>query len=106
VTPLLLVAALAAAMIALAGRRWRRARLRRLADTRPGASPALAIPVTTFAEMDEHLRHRRCPCGGYLERRGEGSRELSGQRFRIARLGCQECERVEEVFFDTTDLLH
>jgi hypothetical protein len=106
VTQLLLVAALTAAMVALARRRWRRARLRRLAGTRPGASPALAIPVTTFGEMDDHLRARRCACGGYLERRGEGSRELAGQRFRVARLGCQECERVEEVFFDTSDLLH
>jgi hypothetical protein len=106
VTQLLLVAALVAAMVALGRRRWRRARLRRLAETRPGASPALAIPVTTFGEMDDHLRHRRCACGGYLERRGEGSRELAGQRFRVARLGCQDCERVEEVFFDTTELLH
>jgi hypothetical protein len=24
----------------------------------------------------------------------------------VARLECQDCERVEEVFFDTTDLLH
>jgi len=90
----------------MARRRWRRARLRRLASTRPGSSPALAIPVTTFGEMDIHLRRRRCACGGYLERRGEGSRELSGQRYRVARLECQDCERTEEVFFDTTDLLH
>jgi len=105
-TQLLLVAALVAAMAALARRRWRRARLRRLASARPGASPALAIPITAFDEIDAHLRHRRCACGGYLERRGEGSREVAGQRYRVARLECQDCERVEEVFFDTTDLLH
>jgi hypothetical protein len=106
VTQLLLVAALAAAIVALARRRWRRARLVRLATTRPGASPDLAIPVTSFGEIDDCLRQRRCACGGYLERRGEGSRALAGQRFRVARLECQDCERVEEVFFDTTDLLH
>lgn len=103
---LLLVAALLAAVAVMARRRWRRARLRRLAETRPGVSPALAIPVTSFDEMDDHLRRRLCACGGYLERRGEGSRELSGQRYRVARLECQDCERAEEVFFDTTDLLH
>ena len=105
-TQLFLIIALAAAMAALARRRWRRARVRRLVRTRPGASPALAIPITSFAEIDDHLRQRRCGCGGYLERRGEGSREIAGQRFRIARLECQDCERTEEVFFDTTDLLH
>jgi hypothetical protein len=97
---------LTAAVAVMARRRWRRARLRRLAATRPGSSPALSIPVTSFGEMDEHLRRRRCACGGYLERRGEGSRDVSGQRYRVARLECQDCERVDEVFFDTTDLLH
>lgn len=105
-TSLLLVAALAAAIVALGRRRWRRTRLRRLADTRPGASPALAIPITAFDEIDQYLRFRRCACGGYLERRGEGSRDVVGQRYRVARLQCQDCERVDEVFFDTTDLLH
>lgn len=105
-TSLLLVAALAAAVVVLGRRRWRRARLRRLADTRPGASPALAIPITAFDEIDEHLRQRRCACGGYLARRGEGSRDLAGQRYRVARLECLDCERAEEVFFDTTELLH
>jgi hypothetical protein len=106
VTSLLLVAALVAAMAALGRRRWRRARLRKLASTRPGSSPALAIPITAFDEIDTHLRLRRCACGGYLERHGEGSRDVAGHRYRVARLECQDCERVEEVFFDTTDLLH
>ena len=105
-TALLLVAALVAAMVALGRRRWRRAKLRKLASTRPGSSPAHAIPITAFDEIDTHLRLRRCGCGGYLERRGEGSRDVAGQRYRIARLECQDCERSEEVFFDTTDLLH
>src|SRR5262249_19642802 len=105
-TNLLLLAALAAAVGVMARRRWRRARLRRLASTRPGSSPALAIPVTTFGAMDVHLRRRRCARGGFLERRVGGSRALSAQRSRVARLECQDCERTEELFFDTTDLLH
>lgn len=103
---LALVAALVLAVGAMARRRWRRARLWRLAERRPGASLALAIPIAAFDEMDEHLRQRRCPCGGYLERRGEGSRETGGRRYRVARLECLDCERVDEVFFDTAAVAH
>jgi hypothetical protein len=103
---LLFVAAIVAAVLAMGARRWRRASLRRAAETQPGASPDLAIHVRSYTEMDDHLAHRWCHCGGYLERTGEGSREASGRRLRIARLACQECERVTEVFFDTTDVLH
>lgn len=102
----LLVVVLVAAVAVMTRRRWRRARLHRLAEGRPGASAALAIPVTAFDEIDDHLRRRRCPCGGYLERSGEGSRSEGGQRYRVARLTCQDCDRVDEVFFDTTDLVH
>jgi hypothetical protein len=106
IVELLFVAAIVAAVIAVARKRWRRVSLRRVAATLPGATADLAIPVTTYSEMDDHLARRWCHCGGYLERTGEGSREASGRRLRIARLACQECERVTEVFFDTTDVLH
>jgi len=56
--------------------------------------------------MDDQLARRWCSCGGYLERMGEGTREAGGRRYRVARLRCQECEAVDEVFFDTTDVLH
>jgi hypothetical protein len=105
-TNLLLVLAIALAVGAMVRRRRSRARLDRLAGERPGSSAALAIPITTFDEMDDHLRLRRCACGGYLERRGEGSREVATRRYRVARLACLDCERVDEVFFDITDLLH
>jgi hypothetical protein len=90
----------------MAMRRRRRARLARAARERLGASPERAIAITSFAEMDEHLARRWCSCGGYLERRGEGSRAYDGRRYRVARLVCQECEAVDEVFFDTTDVPH
>jgi hypothetical protein len=106
VTHLLFVAAIVAAVTAVFLRRRRRSRLRAAARTRAGATPELAIPIRSFADMDEHLSKRWCFCGGYLERRGEGSRDVDGRRFRVARLECQECEAVDEVFFDTTDLLH
>lgn len=81
-------------------------RLRRAAETRPGASPERAIYARSFTEIDAHLRGRWCFCGGFLERSGEGTREAGGRRFRVVRLSCQECETIDEVFFDTTDLLH
>jgi hypothetical protein len=97
----------AIAVAAVGVRRVGRARLRRAARARPGASPELAIHVRSYAEMDEHLAARWCGfCGGYLERTGEGSRDAGERRFRVARLACQECERVDEVFFDVTDVLH
>jgi hypothetical protein len=41
-----------------------------------------------------------------MERRGEGTRETGGRRFRVAHLACQECEEEAEVVFETTDVLH
>jgi hypothetical protein len=106
VLSLLMAIAIVAAVIAVVRRRLRRGALRREARTRAGASPDLAIAVRSFSEMDDHLGRRWCHCGGYLERTGEGSREIGGRRFRIARLRCQECEDAAEVFFDTTELVH
>jgi len=98
--------AIVAAVAAMGLRRWRRARLRRAATTRAGASTERAIHIRSYAEMDEHLAGRWCHCGGFLERRGEGTRQEGSRRFRVARLACQECETEAEVFFDTTDVLH
>jgi hypothetical protein len=103
---LVLAVAIVAAVAAMGLRRLRRARLRRAARTRAGTSVDRAFHIRSYAEIDEHLAQRWCHCGGYLERTGEGTRQVGGRRFRTARLVCQECEDVEEVFFDTTDVLH
>jgi len=103
---LLLVAAIVTALVAMGTRRWRRRRLQRAAASRPGSSLERAIPIRSYEDIDHHLGHRWCACGGYLERRGEGTRHAGSRRYRVARVACQECERIEEVFFDTTDLLH
>jgi hypothetical protein len=103
---LALALAVLAAVAAVGARRVRRARLRRQARTRAGATPDRAIAIRSFAEIDEHLARRWCACGGFLERRGEGTREIAGRRLRVARLACQECDAADEVFFDTTDVLH
>lgn len=103
---LLLTAVLVAAVVRVGGRRFHRWGLRRAAAHRPGSSPGRAIAIRSWSEMDEHLARRWCACGGYLERVGEGTRESAGHRYRIARLRCQECDRLDEVFFDTTEVLH
>ena len=105
-TVVLFTLAIVAALVAMGRRRWRRARLRGAAATRPGSSLERAIYIRSYTEMETHLAGRWCHCGGFLERRGEGTREVGGRRYRVARLACQECEAVDEVFFDTTDLLH
>lgn len=103
---LLLGTALLVAVAVVGARRVRSWRLDRADAGRAGSSAERAIHIRSFTEMDDHLSGMWCRCGGYLERRGEGSREEGGRRFRIARLACQECERSREVFFDTTDLVH
>ena len=68
----------------------------------PELRPRWMIRIGLF--LYDHLARRWCICGGYLERAGEGTRVSDGRRFRVARLRCQECDRVDEVFFDTTEV--
>ena len=103
---LVLTLALVAAVVATMRRRGYRARLRREAAERQGSSPERAIYVRGFTEIDDQLARRWCVCGGYLERMGEGTREVGDRRYRIVRMRCQECEAVDEVFFDTTEIVH
>ena len=105
-TTLLFVAAITAAVISIGHRRWRRVRLRRASRRRLGATPELPILVRSYTDIDRHLAGRWCHCGGYLERAGEGTREESDRRYRVALLRCQECEDRHQVFFDITEVLH
>ncbi len=102
----LLSIALLAALAGMLHRQWRRARRERAARQRPGADFARPIAIESFADMDAHLDYRPCACGNRLRRTGEGPRIIGGRHFRVARLMCEECERVEEVFFDTTAIRH
>lgn len=103
-TVILFTLAIVAAVVAMGARRVRRAR--RLRASRPGGSAASAIPVRAYTEIDDYLAALACACGGSLERMGEGSRADGVHRLRIARLRCYECEREEQVFFETSEVLH
>ena len=105
-TGLAIALAVLAAVGAVGLRRLRRLRRMRSARRRPGSSAERAIPIRSFAEMDRHLPPRCARCGGTLDPSGEGTRESGARRLRVARLVCRECERAEEVFFDTTDVVH
>ena len=99
------VVAIVAAIGAMGYKRLQKKSRARTAAQRPGATPGNAIYIRSFDEMDEHVRKRWCSCGGFLETIGEGTREVDGRRYRVARMECHECEDIAEVFFDTTDLL-
>ncbi len=105
-TSLLLALAAIAAVAAVATRRLSLAARRRRVREGRGSSRDRSIPVRSFADMDAALDARTCPCGGRYTRTGEGTRETAGRRYRVARLVCETCEDGQEVFFDTTDLLH
>jgi len=98
--------ALVAALVAVGARRYRRLRLDRADARRSGSTLESAIYVRSFTEIDTHLSTVWCRCGGYLGRLGEGSRAHGERRYRVARLECYECDRVREIYFDTTDILH
>lgn len=103
---LALAAALVAALVATGLRRLRTSRLRREILSLPGSTPESALAIRDFAEMDAAIDRRACPCGGRPALEGEGSREVDGRRFRVARLVCPACEEEQFVFFETTDVLH
>jgi len=102
---LLLLLALVAAIAAVAARRVGRSRRRTALLTRPGASLLSPLAIRSFDEMDAHLGEWTCVCGARPRLAGEGSREIDGRRFRVARLRCEACEEDWFVYFDTTDLL-
>ena len=99
---LALVAALAAVGLrALSRRRRARGEERTLAAT-PGATPENPLRIRSFHELDDAVDELRCPCGGPLERIGEGGRP----GLRVVRTACTICERDVDLFFDLSELRH
>ncbi len=98
------VALLASAVWLVRG--WRVRAARRRHATGPGSSLDSAIPVRSFEQIDVAVAARRCHCGTRLRTSGEGARQDGERRYRVARLACDECEEVSELYFDVSEILH
>lgn len=74
--------------------------------SRRGMSPSRPIKIATFRDMDYELAIAECPCGGDLEKLGEGGRTTPHGPVRIARCECEKCGRQIDLFFDLSELRH
>ncbi len=68
--------------------------------TRPGYSADHPVKIASFNEIDDAIATWRCPCGGLLDRIGEGSRP----GMRVVRCACVICEEDVDLFFDLSEL--
>jgi hypothetical protein len=91
------------AVAAVGGRLLRRRIIER---AQPGRSPATAIEVGDYGEIDVAVRLQTCSCGGRFLVRGEGPMRGSGRALRVAHLECQQCERERRVYFDLSAVRH
>lgn len=72
----------------------------------PGRSPATAIPIENYAEIDIAVRMQTCRCGGRYTLRGEGPVRNGEHPLRVANLECRRCERERKVYFDLSTIRH
>lgn len=93
------VALLAAAVIGF--RAWR---IRLAERGQPGRSPATAIAIEDYGDMDIAVRLQQCRCGGRFAVRGEGP--ARDTHLRVSTLECRKCERERKIYFDLTTLRH
>jgi hypothetical protein len=75
---------------------------RRALELQPGMSPDNPLKIASFTELDDAVDTLRCPCGGLLDRIGEGSRP----GLRVVRCACVVCEEDVDLFFDLSQLRH
>ncbi|HEY2772499.1 MAG TPA: hypothetical protein VGK20_00470 [Candidatus Binatia bacterium] len=99
---LLLAFALLAALAASLWRLLRRRRFARALAALPGGARATALAIDAFSQIEDHLAHRECPCGGNLSTLGERSENVAGRILRVVRVECGRCEERSEVWFDAT----
>ncbi len=98
--------ALLAALAAAGWRLLRRQRLRLRLAALPAGSTETAMGVSSFSEIDEEIRRRRCLCGGRLDVIGEGSEVDGERRLRRITVECRHCERRDPLYFDVTSMFH
>ncbi len=98
-----------ALLLALAASAWRlQRRVRRTRRLRalPGGSAETALPVDSFDDIDEHVRHRDCLCGGALYGVGERSERSEATLLRVVHVECRRCEDRSWVYFDVSRVYH
>ena len=94
-----------AALIAAVAVGLRLLQQRAVERARPGASPANAIPITDYSDIDVAVGMQACRCGGRFAVRGEGPASPPGS-LRVAHLECRRCEREQRVYFDVSAVRH
>jgi len=72
---------------------------------RPGRSPATAIPIEDYSDIDMAVRMQTCSCGGRFVVRGEGPARAP-DALRVAHLECRKCEREQRLYFDVSTVRH
>ncbi len=105
-TGLLIGLALIIALAVTGWRATRRLRLRARLQALPGGSAETAMVVSSFADIEEEIRRRRCHCGGRYDAYGEGSREAAGKRLRAVHVVGRFCEKQSSIHFDVSRLFH
>ena len=94
-----------AALIAAVAVGIRMVQQRAAERARPGATPATAIPIADYSDIDVAVRLQTCQCGGRFVVRGEGP--ASGPAsLRVAHLECRKCEREQRLYFDVSTVRH
>jgi hypothetical protein len=71
---------------------------------RPGGTPATAIPIADYSDIDVAIRMQTCRCGGRFTVRGEGPSHPD--TLRVAHLECRKCEREQRLYFDVSTVRH
>ncbi len=95
-----------AALVAVVVTAARALRQRAAERARPGRSPASAIPIADFGDMDLAVQSQLCACGGRFGVRGEGPVARETRPLRVAHLECQRCERERRLYFDLSTVRH
>lgn len=90
--------------VAVVGARFARRRI--VERGAPGRSPATAIRIEDYRDIDIAVRLEVCACGGRFLVRGEGPLAEGGRSLRVAHLECRQCERERRLYFDLGSIRH
>jgi len=103
---ILITLALVAALVTVGVKVMRRGpdkrRRAQFLSEQAGYSPDKPVRIASFTEIDDAIGTWRCPCGGLLDRIGEGARP----GMRVVRCMCVVCEEDVDLFFDLSELRH